>query len=62
MMEKIRIKLTSISPELNVTPMIKKTDLKKTVVQALKISKNRTYSVEVLNEKDEVLLKFKHTD
>ena len=62
MMEKIRIKLTHITPELNITPMIKKTDLKKTVVQALKISKNRIYNVEVLNEMDEVLLKFKHTD
>jgi hypothetical protein len=62
MMEKIKIKLTHISPVLNVTPMMKKTDLKKTVIQSLKISKNRTYNVEVLNEKDEVLLKFKHTD
>jgi hypothetical protein len=62
MIEKIRIRLTHISPALNVIPMIKKTDLKKTVVQSLKISKNRTYNVEVLNEKDEVLLKFKHTD
>jgi hypothetical protein len=61
-MEKIKIKLTHISPVLNVTPMMKKTDLKKTVIQSLKISKNRTYNVEVLNEKDEVLLKFKHTD
>ena len=61
-MEKIRIRLTHISPELNVTPMIKKTDLKKTVIQSLKISKSRTYQVEVLNEKDEVVLKFKHTD
>ena len=61
-MEKIRIKLTHISPELNVTPTLKKTDLKKTVIQSLKISKNRTYNVEVLDEKNEVLLKFKHTD
>ncbi|HEV8513168.1 MAG TPA: hypothetical protein VGQ59_07815 [Cyclobacteriaceae bacterium] len=61
-MEKIKIKLTHISPELNVTPMMKKTDLKKTVIQSLKISKTRTYNVEVLNEKGEVLLKFKHTD
>ena len=61
-MEKIKIKLTHVSPELSVTPMMKKTDLKKTVIQSLKISKNRTYNVEVLNEKNEVVLKFKHTD
>lgn len=61
-MEKIKIKITHTSPALNVTPMMKKADLKKTVIQSLKISKNRTYNVEVLNEKDEVLLKFKHTD
>jgi hypothetical protein len=61
-MEKIKIKLTHISPVMNVTEVIKKTDLKKTVIQSLRISKNRTYNVEVLNEKDEVLIKFKHTD
>ncbi len=62
MKETIKIKLTHISPVLNVTPMLKKTDLKKTVIQSHKISKNRTYQVEVLNEKDEVVLKFKHID
>jgi hypothetical protein len=62
MKETYKIRLTHESPTLNVTPLIKKTELKKTVIQALKISKNRTYQVEVLNEKNEVILKFKHTD
>jgi hypothetical protein len=62
MKETIKIKLTHESPTMNVTPLLKKTELKKTVIQALKISKNRTYQVEVVNEKGEVVLKFKHTD
>jgi len=62
MKETIKIKLTHESPVLNVIPLLKKTELKKTVIQSLKISKHRMYQVEVLNEKGEVVLKFKHTD
>jgi len=62
MKETIKIKLTHESPVLNVPSVLKKTELKKTVIQSLKISKNRTYQVEVLNEKGEIVLKFKHTD
>jgi len=62
MKETIKIKLVHESPALNVSPLLKKTDLKKTVIQSLKVSKNRTYNVEVLNEKGEVVLKFKHAD
>ena len=62
MKDTIKIRLTHESPSLTVPESIKKTELKKTVIQALKISKNRTYQVEVLNDKGEVALKFKHTD
>ena len=62
MKETYKIRLTHESPRLSVTESIKKTDLKKTVIQSLKINRNRTYQVEVLNEKNEVVLKFKHTD
>jgi len=62
MKETIKIRLIHESPTLNVTPLLKKTELKKTVIQSLKISKNRTYQVEVIKEKNEVVLKFKHAD
>ena len=60
--ETIKIRLTHESPILNVPESLKKTELKNTVIQSLKISKNRAYQVEVLNDKGEVVLKFKHTD
>ncbi|HEV8512211.1 MAG TPA: hypothetical protein VGQ59_03010 [Cyclobacteriaceae bacterium] len=62
MKETFKIRLTHESPTLSVTESIKKTDLKKTVIQSLKINRNRTYQVEVLNEKGEVVIKFKHSD
>lgn len=62
MKETIKIRLVHESPMLNVSAELKKTDLKKTVIQSLKITKNRMYQVEVLNEKNEVVLRFKHTD
>jgi len=58
MKDAVKIRLTYESPLLNL-PTFPKAELKKIVTDSLKINKVRNYKVEVLNEKDEVVLKFK---
>jgi hypothetical protein len=59
MKDTYKIRLIHESPLLNV-PEMKKTELKKMIVDSMNLMKKREYQVEVLSKEDKVVMKFKY--